>query len=106
MKFRTLALLAAALTVGSCTKRPVQPQFTVVSADSLVSGNGFSCGFEYRFASISNAEDSPALAAIERANIGRFFELENFEGTPRGGCFGRDPSGHQRHDAARERSGK
>ena len=83
MKFRTLALLAAALTVGSCTKRPVQPRFTVVSADSLVSGNGFSCGFEYRFASIANAEDSPALAAIERANIGRFFELENFEGTPR-----------------------
>ena len=83
MKFRTLALLAAALTVGSCTKRPVQPQFTVVSADSLVSENGFSCDFEYRFASISNAEDSPALAAIERANIGRFFELENFEGTPR-----------------------
>lgn len=83
MKFRTLALLAAALTVGSCTKCPVQPRFTIVSADSLVSGNGFSCDFEYRFASIANAEDSPALAAIERANIGRFFELENFEGTPR-----------------------
>ena len=46
MKFRSLALLAAALTAGSCTKRPVQPRFTVVSADSLVSGNGFSCEFE------------------------------------------------------------
>ena len=43
MKFPTLALLAAAaLTAGSCTKRPVRPQFTVVSTDSLISGNGFS----------------------------------------------------------------
>ena len=67
MKFPTLALLAAAaLTAGSCTKRPVRPQFTVVSTDSLISGNGFSCDFEYRFASIANAQDSPALAAIER----------------------------------------
>lgn len=56
MKFPTLALLAAAaLTAGSCTKRPVRPQFTVVSTDSLISGNGFSCDFEYRFASIANA---------------------------------------------------
>ena len=59
MKFPTLALLAAAaLTAGSCTKRPVRPQFTVVSTDSLISGNGFSCDFEYRFASIANAQDS------------------------------------------------
>ena len=57
MKFPTLALLAAAaLTAGSCTKRPVRPQFTVVSTDSLISGNGFSCDFEYRFASIANAQ--------------------------------------------------
>ena len=83
MKFPTLALLAAAaLTAGSCTKRPVRPQFTVVSTYSLISGNGFSCDFEYRFASIANAQDSPALAAIERMNIDRFFDLENFEGTP------------------------
>ena len=83
MKFPTLALLAAAaLTAGSCTKRPVRPQFTVVSTDSLISGNGFSCDFEYRFASIANAQNSPALAAIERMNIDRFFDLENFEGTP------------------------
>ena len=65
MKFRTLALLAAALTAGSCTKRPVQPQFTVVSADSLVSGNGFSCDFEYRFASISTPREA-ASAAIRQ----------------------------------------
>jgi len=78
MKFPTLALLAAAaLTAGSCTKRPVRPQFTVVSTDSLISGNGFSCDFEYRFASIANAQNSPALAAIERMNIDRFFDLEN-----------------------------
>lgn len=83
MKFRILILLAAAaLTAGSCTKRPVKPQFTVASTDSLVSGNGFSCNFEYRFASIANAQDSPALAAIERTNIDRFFDLEDFAGTP------------------------
>ena len=70
MKFPTLALLAAAaLTAGSCTKRPVRPQFTVVSTDSLISGNGFSCDFEYRFASIANAQNSPALAAIERMTV-------------------------------------
>lgn len=69
MKFPILALLAAAaLTAGSCTKRPVRPQFTVVSTDSLISGNGFSCDFEYRFASIANAQNSPALAAIERTS--------------------------------------
>ena len=92
MKFPTLALLAAAaLTAGSCTKRPVRPQFTVVSTDSLISGNGFSCDFEYRFASIANAQDSPALAAIERMNIDRFFDLENFEGTPEGITFYYNP---------------
>ena len=85
MKFRTLTVLAVAatLTVGSCTKRPIQPQFSVITADTLIDGNSFTCKIEYRFASISNAQASPALAAIEQANIGRFFELENFEGTPR-----------------------
>lgn len=85
MKFRTLTILAVAatLTVGSCTKRPIQPQFSVITADTLIDGNSFTCKIEYRFASISNAQASPALAAIEQANIGRFFELENFEGTPR-----------------------
>ena len=84
MKFRTLTLLtvAAALTIGSCTKRPIQPQFAVVSADTLIDGKSFTCKIEYRFASIENAQASPALAAIERANISRFFELENFSGTP------------------------
>ena len=77
MKFRTLTILAVAatLTVGSCTKRPIQPQFSVITADTLIDGNSFTCKIEYRFASIGNAQASPALAAIEQANIGRFFEL-------------------------------
>lgn len=84
MKFPILALLAAAaLTAGSCTKRPVRPQFTVVSTDSLISGNGFSCDFEYRFASIANAQDSPALAAIERMNIDRFSTWRISKGRPK-----------------------
>ena len=70
MKFPILALLAAAaLTAGSCTKRPVRPQFTVVSTDSLISGNGFSCDFEYRFASIANAQDSPAPVSYTHLDV-------------------------------------
>lgn len=82
MKFRTALLLATAvLAAGSCTKRPVQPRFAVVAIDTLLSGSGFACEVEYRFATIANAEDSPALAAIEQANINRFFDLEDFDGT-------------------------
>lgn len=83
MKIRLSPLIAAlaALMVVSCVKRPVQPRFATQAIDSLLRGNGFVCNIEYRFASISNAEGNPALEAIERANIGYFFELEDFEGS-------------------------
>lgn len=85
MKIRTSALLAAAvmLSAAGCTKRPVQAQFETVAIDTLIDGSGFACEIGYRFASISNAAASPALEAIEQANIGRFFELEGFGGTAR-----------------------
>ena len=41
------------------------------------------CKIEYRFATIANAEKSPALRSIEAANAGYFFELEEFGGTAR-----------------------
>lgn len=83
MKIRSFALLTAtaALTLAACSKRLAQPVFTVEAIDTLLDGNGFTCNIEYRFASIGNASDSPALEAIERANIGHFFELEEFSGS-------------------------
>lgn len=83
MKIRLSTLFAAiaAAAVVSCTKHPVQPEFGIAATDTLVERNGIACNIEYRFASILNAEDSPALAAIEQANIGYFFELEAFSGT-------------------------
>ena len=84
MKTRISLLLAAALlAAGSCTKRPVQPRFGIAATDTLVSRNGIACKIEYRFASILNAGKSPALTAIEQANIGYFFDLEAFSGTVR-----------------------
>ena len=85
MKTRISLLLVAALlaAAGSCTKRPVQPRFGIAATDTLVSRNGIACKIEYRFASILNAGKSPALTAIEQANIGYFFDLEAFSGTVR-----------------------
>lgn len=84
MKIYTSALLAAlVLAAAGCTKRPVQPRFDTVAIDTLIEGNGFACDIQYRFASIRNASSSPALEAIEQANIGRFFELEAYSGTAR-----------------------
>lgn len=83
MRIRIPLLLTAAtlLACVSCTKRPARPRFETLAVDTLVRANGFDCRFEYRFASIANAAASPALKAIERANIGYFFELEAFDGS-------------------------
>lgn len=84
MKIRLSHLFAAIVVVASaaaCTKRPVQPRFTIQRVDSLLHGEGFDCRIDYRFASIDNAAGHPALEEIERANIAYFFELEDFSGT-------------------------
>ena len=83
MKIRiSLFLAAALLAVGSCTKRPVRPDLGTTAIDTLISNNGLACKVEYRFATIRNAAASPALEAIEQTNIGYFFLLEGFSGTP------------------------
>lgn len=82
MKIRHSILLAALLlAAASCTRKPVQPRFDTVAVDTLLRGNGFACNIEYRFATIRNAAASPALEAIESANVAHFFELEEFAGT-------------------------
>lgn len=75
-----LATLAAA-TAG-CSKRPVQPDFGETCIDTLLQHGTAACRVEYRFASIRNAAKAEALQTVERANIGYFFELEAFSGTP------------------------
>lgn len=82
MKIRNSILLATVLfAAASCTRGPVQPRFDTVAVDTLLRANGFACNVEYRFASIRNAASSPALEAIESANAGYFFELEEFSGS-------------------------
>lgn len=76
-----LPLAAAALAV-SCSPRPTAPDFGERSVDTLLRHGAASCRVEYRFATIRNADASEALRTIEQANIGYFFELEEFSGTP------------------------
>ncbi len=85
MKIRLSPYLAAAAAVAvvSCAKQPAGPEFGIAATDTLIHRNGISCKVEYRFASILNAADSPALTAIEQANLGYFFGLEAFSGTVR-----------------------
>jgi len=55
----------------------------MLTIDTLIGTPANGCKIEYRFATIANAEKSPALRSIEAANAGYFFELEEFGGTAR-----------------------
>ncbi|WP_417016222.1 RsiV family protein [Alistipes sp.] len=81
MKNRLVLLLGATLLFGACTKHPVLPDFSTRAIDTVLHGKANFCNIEYRFASIRNAAKSPALQTIEQANIGYFFQLEEFSGT-------------------------
>lgn len=81
MKNRLLLLLSATLLFGACTKHPVLPDLSTRAVDTVLHGKANFCNVEYRFASILNAAKSPALRTIEQANIGYFFQLEEFSGT-------------------------
>lgn len=78
---RLLALVCLVCLAAACTRRPVRPRFETVVCDTLVGTAERGCRVEYRFASIRNASSSGALDAIEKANIGYFFQLEDFDGT-------------------------
>ena len=86
MKLRHFLPLASLLCLAACTRRPALPQLGTLCIDTLLSRNGTSCQVDYRFATIRNASDSPALETIEQANIGYFFQLEAFSGTAEKGA--------------------
>ena len=70
-----LFLVFAGLTFGSCRRQTVMPQFDIV----VVRG-GIPCRFQYAFTSIANADEAPALQAIQESNMLYFFGLEHFQG--------------------------
>lgn len=85
---RTLqsALLIALMTFAAvaCSRQPVLPEFGTQDLDTLLAiPGGVMFEVRYRYAPILNADASPALQAIEEANIGYFFELEGFTGSAR-----------------------
>lgn len=82
MKIRLPASVLAAMILCACTRGPVTPRFETLAVDTLLEGQLMDCKVEYRFAAIGNASESAALAAIDAANIGYFFEVEEFGGTP------------------------
>lgn len=84
MKILKIILLtaASALVAVSCKSNlPKQPRFGVVSIDTLLDNAHAECRIAYSFASVLNAAASPSLEAIEAANIGYFFQLEEFAGS-------------------------
>ncbi len=80
---RTLTVLAAAACVAACHRQPIQPRFEELETAPLLTAEEGSCQVDYRFVSIANASRSQALQAIEKANIDRFFQLEEFAGDAR-----------------------
>lgn len=80
---RTLTLLAAAASLAACHRAPIRPHFENLETAALLTADGGSCQVDYLFVSIDNASHSQALRTIEQANIGYFFQLEEFAGGAR-----------------------
>lgn len=76
-----VAMLLLALSLNSCHRRTTRPRFSVLTTDTLIQCDPIHYDVEYRFTSINNADKSPALQAIEEANIYYFYGLEGFTGT-------------------------
>lgn len=81
LKFLTLAVAALCCAAG-CSRGPVAPKIAAVDLDTLFSHGTVDYDIRFSFASIANADRSPALAAIEEANRIYFYGLESFDGTP------------------------
>lgn len=78
-----LPLLLLALMLGACTPKKSEPRFETLALDTLVHAGATQYDIQYRFLSLEKADRSPALQAIEEADIAYFFELEGFTGTAR-----------------------
>ena len=75
-----LFFVFAGLTFGSCRRQTVMPQFDIVVTDTVAVRGGIPCRFQYAFTSIANADEAPALQAIQESNMLYFFGLEHFQG--------------------------
>lgn len=80
---RTLTLLAAVAGLASCHRTPLRPRFENMETATLLTSAEGSCQVDYLFVSIGNAARSQALQSIEEANVGYFFQLEEFTGEAR-----------------------
>lgn len=81
MKKHLFPLLALLLTASACT-RTVRPLFGLVEVDTLLGASGNRIEVAYEFVTIANADRSPALREIERANLDYFFGPESGAATP------------------------
>lgn len=81
MYIRILSVSTAALLIGACTPRTVEPRIGAFRIDTLLGDTVRGCNVECVFTSILNPDDSHALGSIQQANIGYFFNLEDFTGS-------------------------
>jgi len=82
---RLKIFFAGVIAAGSvaCTPKTVMPEFGRMVVDTTFQAGPMNFTVQYEFASIANAADSPALEAIEQANVAAFFGLEEFAGSAR-----------------------
>ena len=66
---------------AACGPKSPAPEFKLLAMDTTLVCGPVGYDVQYRFTSIANASHSPALQAIEEANIQYFFGLEDFTGT-------------------------
>lgn len=77
-----IALLASLLAAGCRQTRPTEPELRYLDNDTTFAVGNVKCSVRYNYLTIVNAARSEALQAIEEANMGYFFDLENFSGSP------------------------
>lgn len=75
-------LLASLLAVGCERARQTQPVLEYFDKDTTFTVGNVRYDVNYNYLTIANASRSEALQAIEEANMGYFFNLESFSGTP------------------------
>lgn len=77
-----LAMLVSLLTAGCRQARQTEPELRYLDNDTTFTVGNVSCSVIYNYLTIANASRREAFQAIEEANMGYFFNLENFAGSP------------------------